>query len=104
VRTALHICNTVILYDEQWLHICTTVILCDEQWLLDKRKHISLLSSVFGSSYSSEQMFGLIKNVKSRTKTHLSEEHLVGCMRIATTEINPDTEKLTKQKGMSSND
>jgi hypothetical protein len=34
----------------------------------------------------------LMKNVKSRTTTFLTDEHLEGCMRIATTEIEIDIE------------
>jgi hypothetical protein len=56
------------------------------------------MSSVFGSNYRCEQLFSLIKNVKSKTRTRLTDQHLQGCMRIATTEIKPDTEKLIKQK------
>jgi hypothetical protein len=34
-----------------------------------------------------------MKNVKSRTRMHLNDEHLEGYMWIAATEIKPDTEK-----------
>jgi hypothetical protein len=51
------------------------------------RKHVLLMSSVFGSSYRCEQLFSIMKNVRSRTRTRLTDEHLDGCMRIATTEI-----------------
>jgi hypothetical protein len=56
------------------------------------------MSSVSGSKYRCEQLFRLMKNVRSRTKTRLTDEHLGGCMRIATTEIKPDFERLLKLK------
>jgi hypothetical protein len=56
------------------------------------------MSSVFGSNWRCEQLSSLMKNVKSRTRTRLADEHLEGCMRIATTEIKPDIERLLKQK------
>jgi hypothetical protein len=61
-------------------------------------KHVLLMSSVFGSNYCCKQLFGLKKNVKSRPKMFLNDEHVEGCMRIATREIKPDTERLLKQK------
>jgi hypothetical protein len=54
--------------------------------------------SVFGSTYRCEELFSLIKNVQLRTRTRLTDEHLEGCVRIAATEIKPDTEMLLKQK------
>lgn len=38
-----------------------------------------------------------MKNVSSRTKTRLADEHLEERMRIARTEISPYTERLLKQ-------
>jgi hypothetical protein len=54
------------------------------------------MSSVFGNVC--EQMSSLMKNVKSRTRTRLTDEHLEGCMRIATTEIKRDIERLLKHE------
>jgi hypothetical protein len=39
-----------------------------------------------------------MKNIKSETRTRLTDEHLEGCVRIVTTEIKPDIEGLLKQK------
>jgi hypothetical protein len=66
--------------------------------LPDIRKQDLFMSPVFGSKYGCEQLFNQMKNVKSRARTRLADEHLEGCMRIATTEIKPDTETLLKQK------
>jgi hypothetical protein len=43
--------------------------------------------SVFGSQYRCEQLRNLMKNVKSRARTILTDEHLQGCMQIAATEM-----------------
>jgi hypothetical protein len=60
------------------------------------------MSSVFGSNCRCEQLFSLMENVKSRAKTRFTDEHLDGCVRIATTEIKPDIERLLKQRIMMS--
>jgi hypothetical protein len=64
----------------------------DEIWLSDIRNQVSLLSSVF--TYRCEQLFtaGIMNNVKSRTRTHLIDEHLEGYMRIVTAKIKLCTE------------
>jgi hypothetical protein len=49
-------------------------------------------------NYSCEQLFSLMKNVRSRTRTRLTDKHLDGCMRIATREIETILERLLKQK------
>jgi hypothetical protein len=54
--------------------------------------------SVFGRNCRFEQLFSLLKNIKSINTTRLTDEHLEGRMRIATTEVKPDIESLTKPK------
>jgi hypothetical protein len=39
-----------------------------------------------------------LKNIRSRSTMHPTDEHLQGCMEIATTQIKPDTDKLLKRK------
>jgi hypothetical protein len=56
--------------------------------------------SVFGSNYGFEQLFTIIKSVKSRTITRLTDGHLEGCTRI-TTEIKYDV--LPKDYSITSN-
>jgi hypothetical protein len=56
-----------------------------------------LKPSVFSSNYRCEQLFSLMKDTKSRTKTRLTDEHLEGCMQIATTEIGSDIEMLRNE-------
>jgi hypothetical protein len=43
-------------------------------------------------------MFSFVMKVKSRTGASLTDEHFVGRMRIATTEIKPHTETANMQK------
>jgi hypothetical protein len=52
------------------------------------------MSSVFGSDYRCEELFRLMKNVRSRSRTRFTDEHLEGRMRIATTEIKHHIEGL----------
>jgi hypothetical protein len=55
------------------------------------------MSSVSGDTYRCEQLLlNGMKNVKSRTMTRLTHKNLEGCMRTATTEINPNIERLMK--------
>jgi hypothetical protein len=64
-----------------------SLTLCSPAWQRqspDVWKHDLLMSSVFGSNYRCEQLTG-----KSRTRTRLNDEHLEGCLPIATTEIKP---------------
>jgi hypothetical protein len=55
------------------------------------------MSSVFGFAYRREQLFGLIKDVKTCSRTRVIYEHLEGCMRTAT-QIKPDVDGLSKNK------
>lgn len=62
------------------------------------RKHALFMSSIFGSTYVCEQLFSQMKNVKSKIRTRLTDQHLEDTLRIATTGILPDIEALVKQK------
>jgi hypothetical protein len=53
--------------------------------------------SVFGSKYRCEQLLNLMKNVKSRTRTRLTDECVEGYVWIAATEIKSDIERFIKQ-------
>ena len=54
--------------------------------------------SLFGSSYCCEQLFSRIKNGNSKSRSLLSEEHLSGILRIATSAIGADIDGLCKAK------
>jgi hypothetical protein len=39
-----------------------------------------------------------MKDIRSRIRMRLPDKHLKGCMQIVATEIQPDIERLLKQK------
>ena len=48
----------------------------------------------FGSTYVCEQFFSRMNFVKSRTRTRLTDCHLENCLRVATSSIPPDMDRL----------
>jgi hypothetical protein len=62
------------------------------------RKLALFISLVFDGNYRCEQLFTEMKNDKSTSMTRLTHEHLKQCMRIAETEMKPDSERLLKRK------
>jgi hypothetical protein len=62
----------------------------------DVGKHVLLMSSVFGSNDRCDQLHSLMNYVKSKTRMHLPNKHMEGCMRIIAAEIEPDIETLLK--------
>jgi hypothetical protein len=62
------------------------------------RKHALLMPPVFGSTYHCEQFFSLMKNVKSRIRTCLTDENFQECMNITKREIQADIDGLSKQR------
>ena len=54
--------------------------------------------SLFGSSYCCEQLFSRMKNVKAKSRSLLSDEHLSGILRIATSKVGADIDGLCKQR------
>ena len=56
------------------------------------------MTTLFGSTYVCEQSFSVMKQVKSKERSLLTDGHLEAIMRIAISNIEPDIEKLTKQK------
>ena len=54
--------------------------------------------SLFGSTYSCEQQFSMIKNVKSKSSSLLTDKHLSGVLRITTSSTRADIDTLCKQK------
>jgi hypothetical protein len=86
------------------MYICNShkrlfVILCHcVKKLPDIKKHALLMSPLFGSIHHCEQVFTVMKSVESRATTHHTDEHLEESMRIVTTEIKPEIERLLRQK------
>lgn len=62
------------------------------------RDHAMRMTTLFGSTYVCEQSFSVMKQVKSKERSLLTDGHLEAIMRIAISNIEPDIEKLTKQK------
>jgi hypothetical protein len=61
-------------------------------------KKILLVSSLFGNTYRCEQVFSLIKNVKSWTKTRHTDEHVEERMLIAVRSIKTHIESKSTFK------
>lgn len=57
--------------------------------------------SLFGTSYVCEQLFSRMKNVKPKARTRITDVHLGKSLRITTTTIGADIDKLVKNKQMS---
>lgn len=62
------------------------------------RDHALKTVSLFGSTYTCEQLFSRMKNMKSKMRTRLTDEHLENSLRIATSNIKTDIDKLVKNK------
>ncbi|XP_059048227.1 general transcription factor II-I repeat domain-containing protein 2B-like [Achroia grisella] len=62
------------------------------------RDHALKTISLFGSTYTCEQLFSRMKNVKSKMWTRITDVHLENSLRIATSNIKPDIDKLVKNK------
>jgi len=56
------------------------------------------LVSLFGSSYICEQAFSVMNLNKSKFRARLSDEHLHSILRVASTGLPPNIEKLASQK------
>lgn len=60
--------------------------------------HALKMASLFGSTYICEQFFSKVKVLKSKHRNRLGDERLESSLRIATSQIEPDIEKLVKEK------
>lgn len=75
-------------------------MLCDlfnEQYLPDNRKY-ALLCEYFVVLPVSVSKFQLNEECQIENWTRLTDEHVDGRMRITTTDIKPDTERLLRQQ------
>ena len=61
-------------------------------------QHALKFISLFGSTHSCEQLFSMMKNVKSKSRSLLTDNHLSGVLRIATSSTRADIDTLCKQK------
>jgi hypothetical protein len=62
------------------------------------------MSSELGSNYRCKQLFRLMENIKSRTRTRLANENFERCIRFETADMKPDILKQNQyqisQKGL----
>lgn len=59
--------------------------------------HAIRIASLFGTTYLCEQLFSKMNFTKSKFRSRLTDDHLQDCLRIATSSIRPDIEKIVKE-------
>ncbi|XP_041447439.1 general transcription factor II-I repeat domain-containing protein 2-like [Xenopus laevis] len=65
---------------------------------LNLRNHALKMATIFGSTYVCEQTFSRMKNLKSPTRSRLTDAHLHHLLRLAVTNMEPDIDYLISQK------
>jgi hypothetical protein len=62
--------------------------------------HAKKMASMFGSTYTCEQLFSKMKYTKSKLRTRITDVHLENVLRLASSNstISPDVEKLSSPK------
>jgi hypothetical protein len=60
------------------------------------RRHVLKMCALLGSTYIYEQYFSRTKHVKSKTRTQITDQHLGNTLRIATSNIDANIDKLVK--------
>ena len=60
--------------------------------------HAKKMANIFGSTYVCEQLFSKMKFTKNKMRTNLTDDHLNESLRLATSSLNPNIEKLSKEK------
>ncbi|XDV39475.1 hypothetical protein PO909_008719 [Leuciscus waleckii] len=63
------------------------------------RLHAARIMSMFGSTYSCEQMFSIMKLTKTSHRSRLTDQHLVSVMKVAMAkDINPRIDEMVSRK------
>ena len=62
------------------------------------RRFIVRQMALFGSTYTVEQLFSRMKNIKSKQRSVLSDHNLEASLRLAATSIETDFERIMKSK------
>lgn len=62
------------------------------------RRHALFVASLFGSTYICEQLFSTMKQVKSKSRNKITDDHLENALRISTSAIKADLDKLAQEK------
>lgn len=60
--------------------------------------HALRMISLFGNTYTCEQLFSRMKYIKSQQRTRITDDHLENCLRIATTSISVNIDNLSSSK------
>jgi len=60
--------------------------------------HALFMTSLFGSTYVCEQFFSRMKHTKNKLRTNILDENLESELRVSCTCIEPDIEKLVREK------
>ncbi|XP_068507798.1 general transcription factor II-I repeat domain-containing protein 2B-like [Syngnathus scovelli] len=60
------------------------------------KRHAQKMLVLFGSTYICEQTFSMMKFMKSRYRSSLTDDHLSAVLRISTSDIQPDFDALVK--------
>ena len=59
-------------------------------------KHAKKMISLFGSTYSCEQLFSRMKFTKNKHRSQLTNEHLTSQLRVASTSVRADIDQMCK--------
>ena len=59
-------------------------------------RHAKRMTSLFDSTYCCEQFFSKMKLTKSRCRSQLTDEHLTSQLKVATTFVKADVNKLCR--------
>ena len=59
--------------------------------------HARMMAALFGSIYIGEQLFSKMNFAKCKTRTQLSDAHLEGTLRLASTQLEPDIQGLVQR-------
>ncbi|CAI6366273.1 unnamed protein product [Macrosiphum euphorbiae] len=62
------------------------------------RNNALRMMSLFGSTYTCEHIFSRMKIVKSKNRVRLTHSHLESSLRIASSQIQPNINKLVSEK------
>ncbi|CAI6345817.1 unnamed protein product [Macrosiphum euphorbiae] len=62
------------------------------------RNNALRMMSLFGSTYTCEHIFSRMKIVKSKNRVRLTDSHLESSLRIASSKIQPNINKLVSEK------
>ena len=86
--------NTKRKYSENSLVDFYKLYVCEK--FPNLSRHAKRMASLFGSTYCCEQFFSKVKLTKTRCRSQLTEEHLTSQLRVATTSVKADIDKLYK--------